>query len=448
MLGHAQSRLPAARHGHTLSLRALSSWEKGLLGMTGRSRWDKALSGAEQVVGAPTSFASMRSLMGDEISTLASYARRLIGSSHPFLNTARACLLGDGDGERQVRGMIVLLISKALHASTLATAGAKGASEPITAKQRALAEITELIFTATEIHDGVLDLSKQISAAQSTSSKSLSSNSTSKAPIAPPAQAASSSTSSLLSSLFAGESGSAGEAVAPPAPDLVFGNKMAVLGGDFLLAHACTALARLHHVEVVESMSEAISDIMEGQFFRTPDAPLADIDKYWTASDWEGHARLLTGSLISRSCECAGLLGKHDNQLVTQAAQFGMYFALATQLLQEMRIFKSGSIHSLHKNPTLFSTLPVILAARRGESARVYGDISALLLKGYRGTEALSLREYEQLRQVVTRGGALTETAEHLAKYCSLARDALAPLPSSDAKTSLLAMVDVLSVVE
>ena len=47
---------------------------------------------------------------------------------------------------------------------------------------------------------------------------------------------------------------------------LQFGNKMAILGGDFLLASACTGLSRLQSAPVVTMMSTAIRDSVEGSF--------------------------------------------------------------------------------------------------------------------------------------------------------------------------------------
>lgn len=67
--------------------------------------------------------------------------------------------------------------------------------------QRHLAEITELIHTAFLVHRGIVDLK--------------------------------------------GWTDSDG-----PLKDMEFGNKMAVLSGDFLLANACTGLAQLNNTKV------------------------------------------------------------------------------------------------------------------------------------------------------------------------------------------------------
>ena len=72
---------------------------------------------------------------------------------------------------------------------------------PILSSQRSLAEITEMIHTANLIHKGVVN----------------------------------------LDSLDASDG---------PLKDMEFGNNMAVLSGDFLLANASTGLADLHNTYV------------------------------------------------------------------------------------------------------------------------------------------------------------------------------------------------------
>lgn len=52
-------------------------------------RWNKAVSEAEKIVGYPTSFLSLRWLLSDEIANVALHLRKLIGSNHPLLKTAK-----------------------------------------------------------------------------------------------------------------------------------------------------------------------------------------------------------------------------------------------------------------------------------------------------------------------------------------------------------------------
>ena len=51
--------------------------------------WNKAVSEAEKIVGYPTSFLSLRCLLSDELSNVALQMRKLVGTKHPLLKTAR-----------------------------------------------------------------------------------------------------------------------------------------------------------------------------------------------------------------------------------------------------------------------------------------------------------------------------------------------------------------------
>lgn len=51
--------------------------------------WNRAVSEAEQIVGYPTSFLNLRFLLSDEIANVALHLRKLIGSNHPLLKSAK-----------------------------------------------------------------------------------------------------------------------------------------------------------------------------------------------------------------------------------------------------------------------------------------------------------------------------------------------------------------------
>ncbi|CAF99031.1 unnamed protein product, partial [Tetraodon nigroviridis] len=55
----------------------------------GPSNWNKVVSDAEKIVGYPTSFISLRCLLSDELSNVAMHVRKLVGTQHPLLHTAR-----------------------------------------------------------------------------------------------------------------------------------------------------------------------------------------------------------------------------------------------------------------------------------------------------------------------------------------------------------------------
>lgn len=79
--------LPAA--WSRLSCRAVGRRTLSLFSSSGRSDWTKVVSDAERIVGYPTSFLSLRCLLSDEFSNVAMHVKKLVGTQHPLLNTAR-----------------------------------------------------------------------------------------------------------------------------------------------------------------------------------------------------------------------------------------------------------------------------------------------------------------------------------------------------------------------
>ncbi|KAK7905248.1 hypothetical protein WMY93_017855 [Mugilogobius chulae] len=120
----------------------------------------------------------------------------------------------------QMRGLVVLLISKAAGPPSQASSDllAQDMVSGIYPSQRNLAEITELIHTAFLVHRGIVNL-KEWTVSDG------------------------------------------------PLKDMEFGNKIAVLSGDFLLANACTGLAQLNNTKVVELISSAIGDLVQGVYY-------------------------------------------------------------------------------------------------------------------------------------------------------------------------------------
>jgi len=155
--------------------------------------------------------------------------------------------------------------------------------------QRRLAEITELIHTASLLHDDVID--------NSISRRSL------------------------------------------PSGNIAFGNKMAVLAGDFLLGRASVALARLRDPEVTELLATVIANLVEGEFMQLRNTALDEKHPVWsedTISYYLQKTYLKSASLISKSCRAAALLGERSPEVVEAAYQYGKNLGLAFQLVDDM----------------------------------------------------------------------------------------------------------------
>jgi hexaprenyl-diphosphate synthase len=293
------------------------------------SAWAAAVQVASNVVGNVVKKAAKDRMHVDPLRTVAKEMkfltgniRKLLGSGHPSLDRA-AKYYTQAEG-KHVRPLIVLLMSRATYLCpkappTAPTPTSRGidtsispvqiladvnpSAQPISAvepevseansdilpSQRRLAEITELIHTASLLHDDVIDHS--ISRRGS------------------------------------------------PSANLEFGNKMAVLAGDFLLGRASVALARLRNPEVVELLATVIANLVEGEFMQLKNTERDERNPKWseeTVSYYLQKTYLKTASLISKSCRAAALLGNSDAVTVDAAYSYGRNLGLAFQLVDDL----------------------------------------------------------------------------------------------------------------
>lgn len=238
---------------------------------------------------------SLRCLLSDELSNVAMHVRKLVGTKHPLLNTARGFVY-DSKNNLQMRGLVVLLLSKAAGpCHQPSDLQAQDMVSGIYPSQRHLAEITELIHTAFLVHRGIVDLKE-----------------------------------------WTNSDG--------PLKDMQFGNKMAILSGDFLLANACTGLAQLNNTKVVELISSAIGDLVQGIYYENSNSLeenglMDDI----TMATWEEQAFLSHGALLAKSCQAAMELAKHDKESQALAFKYGKHLSLGHKLNSDLQPFTKSS---------------------------------------------------------------------------------------------------------
>lgn len=305
--------LPAVAAWSRLSCIALSGRGQRTLSFfssSGTSNWTKVVSDAEKIVGYPTSFMSLRCLLSDELSNVAMHVRKLVGTQHPLLNTARGFVY-DSRNNLQMRGLIVLLLSKAAGPSHAASGLMdQDMVSGIYPSQRNLAEITELIHTAFLVHRGIVNLKEwRVSDG--------------------------------------------------PLKDMEFGNKMAVLSGDFLLANACTGLAALDNTKVVELISSAIGDVVQGLYYENNNTEENSPNDGIDVATWEEQAFLSHGALLAKSCQAAMELAKHDKESQRLAYKYGKHLSLGHKLNSDLQPFVKSTVgeqvsFSLSAAPVVF----------------------------------------------------------------------------------------------
>ena len=241
----------------------------------------------------------------------------LIGTDHPVLNRAASYFFeAAAEGGKKVRPMMVLLLSRAL-ANAVSGCGEDGddaTQEQVAATeeegkdaqsvfssplpwqrydlpeaQRRLAEISEMIHTASLFHDDVID--------------------------------------------------GADTRRGVPTVHTIFGNKMAILAGDYLLARASICLARLRNEQVVETMSTIIEHLVRGEVMQMKgNASSSSSNGNNNNNTQHGTDRIVyylrknfykTGSLMANSCRSAALLGDYPPELVSASYQYGKHVGMA-----------------------------------------------------------------------------------------------------------------------
>nr|XP_055186674.1 all trans-polyprenyl-diphosphate synthase PDSS2 isoform X1 [Nyctereutes procyonoides] len=275
------------------------------------AHWNQVVSEAEKIVGYPTSFMSLRCLLSDELGNIAMQVRKLVGTQHPLLTTARG-LVHDSRQNLQLRGLVVLLISKAAGPSSMnASCQNYDMVSGIYSCQRSLAEITELIHTALLVHRGIVNLNE------------------------------------LQSS-------------DGPLKDMQFGNKIAILSGDFLLANACNGLALLQNTKVVELLASALMDLVQGVYHEnSTSAKENHITEDIGISTWKEQTFLSHGALLAKSCQAAMELAKHDADVQDMAFQYGKHMAMSHKINSDLQPFiKEKTSDSVTFN---LNSAPVVL---------------------------------------------------------------------------------------
>lgn len=315
-----------------------------------------------------TSATSLFSPVEADLCMLTENLKNLIGARHPILYAAAEHLFG-AKGKR-VRPAIVLLVARATMPN-----------QEITTRHRRLAEITEMIHTASLVHDDVVDESEVRRGIPTVHSN--------------------------------------------------FGNRVAVLAGDFLFAQSSWYLANLDNLQVVKLLSEVIMDLAEGEIqqglnrFSTE----LSIETYLEKSYYK------TASLIANSSKAAAVLSEVSEAQTQQLYNYGRHLGLAFQIVDDILDF-TGSTEGLGKpaGSDLKSgnlTAPVLYALEE---------------KPY--LEALIDREFaqegdsEQALALIKDSRGIERSRELAADHARQAVEYLSDLPMSESRQALTKLSD------
>ncbi|PSB02490.1 solanesyl diphosphate synthase [Merismopedia glauca] len=315
-----------------------------------------------------TSVTSLFAPVEADLEILTENLKKLVGSRHPILYAAAEHLFEAGG--KRVRPAIVLLVSRATMQE-----------HDLTARHRRLAEITELIHTASLVHDDVVD--------------------------------------------------EAAVRRGVPTVHSLFGNRVAILAGDFLFAQSSWYLAHLDSLEVVKLLSQVIMDMAQGEIQQG----LYQFDASLSLETYLQKSYYKTASLIANSAKAAAVLSELPPALADNLYNYGRHLGLAFQIVDDIFDF-TGSTEALGKpaGSDLRSgnlTAPVLYALEEKPHLET-------LIEGGFEQEG----EWEQAIALIAESQGIERSRQLAKHHAQLAVDALADLPPSPALQALIEMTD------
>ncbi|XP_077365009.1 all trans-polyprenyl-diphosphate synthase PDSS1 isoform X2 [Festucalex cinctus] len=187
----------------------------------------------------------------------------------------------DGKG-KAIRPMIVILMARALNIHS-------NRAGDLLPGQRAVAMISEMIHTASLVHDDVIDGSDERRGKRTVND--------------------------------------------------LWGERKAILAGDFILSAASTALARIGNNSVVKVLVQVIEDLVTGEFMQLGSKENeSERFKHYLDKTFKK-----TASLIANSCKAVSILVNSDPDVHEIAYQYGRNVGIAFQLVDDVLDFTAGA---------------------------------------------------------------------------------------------------------
>ena len=251
--------------------------------------------------------------------------RDIIGRKNPLLLAAADQIFGAGG--KRLRPVLVFLVARA-------TKELMNMSD-ITDRQRRLAEITEMIHTASLVHDDVLDDCDTRRGKETIHT--------------------------------------------------LYGTRVAILAGDFLFAQSSWFLANLDNLEVIKLISQVIADFADGEISQAGALFYCDL----TLEEYLEKSHNKTASLIAASCKSAAVFSECTESVKVDMYEYGKHLGLAFQVVDDILDFTQSEeqlgkpqgqdLASGHQTaPTMFA-LTTVNGELTGASAHVW-TLSAVVV--------------------------------------------------------------------
>ena len=232
-----------------------------------------------------------------------------------------------------------------------------------------------------------------------------------------------------------------------PSAMALWGNRRAVLAGDFFYARASSMIVEDGDLEVLWVFSNTIRLMAEGEILQLQRSfdPSVTEAQYYAVIDRKSAA------LLAAACEAGAILGGVTRAERRRLAEFGHELGLAFQIRDDALDYEAAA-DVLGKPPYTDLregkvTLPLLLALKRCRPAE--REVIAAALKGAArrelgGADEAAPEEVELAAalDVVERHRGVADSIRRAEEHIARARTAIAAFPDGDSKRALLAAAD------
>jgi len=209
-----------------------------------------------------------------------------------------------------------------------------------------------------------------------------------------------------------------------------WGDKTAIISGDYLLARSLMQLAGLKNNSVVKIFATAMNDVCEGEIQQNSQNGLISFDEYIEKS------KRKTAALFAAGTQSAAVLTPNVNNLTVKAAgEYALNFGIAFQIVDDVLNFTSDKDETGKPAVVDFKngiiTAPVLFAIQEYEER---GDLT---LKNLVIKQSENEDEFNNCLNLILNSSGIQKAKELAFYYADLAKKSLDVIEDSIYKEAL-----------
>lgn len=216
-----------------------------------------------------------------------------------------------------------------------------------------------------------------------------------------------------------------------------WGNKTAVLVGDYYLAQVMLTLNTVNIDPVTRVINQAVVEMTEGELLQQQCCSHFDIDEAL-------YNRIIykkTACFMSACCEIGVLVAAPDSPLLPMARQYGEHIGMAFQLRDDLRDCLPTHLTGKPQGNDLLehkATLPLILALQQADT-NTRKETLTLLDK-----QELNESDIQHLTHIIVNETVVQQCRNRIQNHLALALQAVEAFPANSFRDDLAALTRIL----